>query len=32
MGRWTVDASPAYIIMDLMSRMLSPYEISIHWV
>lgn len=28
MGRWTVDASPAYIIMDLMSRMLSPYDLN----
>jgi NTE family protein len=25
MGRWTLDASPAYVAMDLMSRLVSPY-------
>src|SRR4030081_211862 len=24
MGRWTLDASPAYLAIDLMTRMLSP--------
>jgi NTE family protein len=28
MGRWTLDASPAYIAMDLMSRLLSPYDLN----
>jgi NTE family protein len=28
MGRWTLDTSPAYIAMDLMSRMLSPYDLN----
>src|ERR1700719_2672310 len=28
MGRWTLDASPAYLMMDLMSRVLSPYDIN----
>jgi NTE family protein len=28
MGRWTLDTSPAYVIMDLMSRMLSPYDLN----
>ena len=28
MGRWTLDASPAYIAMDLMSRVLSPYDLN----
>jgi NTE family protein len=27
-GRWTLDTSPAYITMDLMSRMLSPYDLN----
>jgi NTE family protein len=26
MGRWTFDTSPVYIAMDLMSRVLSPYD------
>jgi NTE family protein len=28
MGRWTLDTSPAYIVMDLMSRLISPYDIN----
>jgi NTE family protein len=28
MGRWTLDTSPAYVAMDLMSRMLSPYDLN----
>jgi NTE family protein len=28
MGRWTLDTSPAYIVMDLMSRVLSPYDLN----
>jgi NTE family protein len=28
MGRWTLDSSPAYIAMDLMSRLLSPYDLN----
>jgi NTE family protein len=28
MGRWTLDTSPAYIAMDLMSRLLSPYNLN----
>ena len=28
MGRWTLDTSPPYVIMDLMSRMLSPYDLN----
>jgi NTE family protein len=28
MGRWTLDTSPAYVMMDLMSRVLSPYDIN----
>jgi NTE family protein len=28
MGRWTLDTSPAYIAMDLMSRMVSPYDLN----
>jgi NTE family protein len=28
MGRWTLDTSPAYIAMDLMSRVLSPYNLN----
>jgi NTE family protein len=27
-GRWTLDTSPAYIAMDMMSRMLSPYDLN----
>jgi NTE family protein len=28
MGRWTLDTSPAYVFMDLMSRVLSPYALN----
>src|SRR5579872_5780213 len=28
MGRWTLDTSPAYIALDLMSRLVSPYELN----
>jgi NTE family protein len=28
MGRWTLDTSPAYIAVDLMSRLLSPYDVN----
>jgi len=28
MGRWTLDASPAYIFMDLISRVVSPYALN----
>jgi NTE family protein len=28
MGRWTLDTSPGYLAMDLMSRMVSPYELN----
>jgi NTE family protein len=28
MGRWTLDTSPAYVVMDLMSRLLSPYDLN----
>src|SRR4030081_60178 len=28
MGRWTLDTSPAYVMMDLMSRLLSPYDLN----
>jgi NTE family protein len=28
MGRWTLDTSPAYLAMDLMTRMLSPYDVN----
>src|SRR5215472_10221624 len=28
MGRWTLDTSPTYIAMDLMSRLLSPYDLN----
>jgi NTE family protein len=28
MGRWTLDTSPVYIAMELMSRMLSPYDLN----
>src|SRR5215472_3923321 len=28
MGRWTLDTSPAYILMDLVSRLLSPYVLN----
>jgi NTE family protein len=28
MGRWGLDTSPAYLAMDLMSRMFSPYDLN----
>ena len=28
MGRWTLDTSPAYLTMDLMARVLSPYDLN----
>src|SRR5271169_5266740 len=28
LGRWTLDTSPAYVAMDLMSRLLSPYDLN----
>jgi NTE family protein len=28
MGRWTLDTSPAYVLMDLISRVLSPYALN----
>jgi len=28
LGRWTLDSSPVYVAMDLMSRLVSPYTIN----
>jgi NTE family protein len=28
LGRWTLDSSPAFIAMDLASRLLSPYDLN----
>ena len=28
MGRWSLDTSPVYLAMDLMTRMLSPYDLN----
>src|ERR1700719_766652 len=28
LGRWTLDSSPIYVIMDLLSRLLSPYDLN----
>jgi NTE family protein len=28
LGRWTLDSSPIYIAMDLMSRLVSPYDLN----
>jgi NTE family protein len=28
MGRWTLDTSPAYVAMDLMARVVSPYSLN----
>ncbi len=28
LGRWSIDTSPAYIFADLMSRVLSPYDLN----
>jgi NTE family protein len=27
-GRWSLDTSPVYVAMDLMSRLLSPYDLN----
>ena len=28
LGRWALDTSPAYVAMDLMTRVLSPYDLN----
>lgn len=28
LGRWTLDSSPMYVAMDLMSRLFSPYDLN----
>ena len=28
LGRWTLDSSPMYVAMDLMSRLVSPYQVN----
>jgi NTE family protein len=28
LGRWTLDSSPMYVAMDLMSRLVSPYDVN----
>jgi NTE family protein len=28
MGRWTLDTSPAYLAMDMLSRIFSPYDLN----
>jgi NTE family protein len=28
MGRWTLDSSPAFLALDMMSRVFSPYDLS----
>jgi NTE family protein len=28
MGRWTLDTSPAFVILDLMARLFSPYDLN----
>ena len=28
LGRWTLDFSPGFVAMDLMSRLFSPYELN----
>jgi NTE family protein len=30
LGRWTLDYSPAFIAMDVMSRLVSPYDLNPH--
>lgn len=30
LGRWTLDYSPAYVTLDLMSRLFSPYDLNPH--
>jgi len=29
-GNWTLDYSPAFVVMDIMSRLVSPYELNPH--
>jgi NTE family protein len=29
MGRWTLDTSPAYVAFDLVTRVLSPYDLNL---
>lgn len=29
LGRWTLDTSPTYIAMDMMSRLVSPYDLNL---
>ena len=29
LGRWTMDSSPAFLAMDMMARLVSPYDINI---
>lgn len=28
LGRWTLDSSPAYLMMDMMARLVSPYQMN----
>jgi NTE family protein len=28
LGRWTLDSSPIYVAMDIMSRLVSPYDLN----
>jgi NTE family protein len=30
LGRWTLDYSPAFVTLDLMSRLFSPYDLNPH--
>lgn len=30
LGRWTLDYSPAFLTLDLMSRLFSPYDLNPH--
>lgn len=29
-GRWTLDYSPAFVFMDVASRLFSPYDLNVH--
>jgi NTE family protein len=29
LGRWTLDSSPSYLAIDLMSRLFSPYDLNV---
>ncbi|SRR5579871_798498 len=29
LGRWTLDSSPTYIALDMMSRLVSPYDLNV---